>query len=621
MNLLNPEFLPALFACLIPIILYVLFKRQIKRVDFSSIRFLKEIDAKSVIKSSWLEIIILLLRILTILFLVLGFLNPIISKNYWFTTNVESVHFLVLDRSTELNITQNNKSLLQKRNETVLEFFNQIKPAEKVFVVNPKNSEITLITKETAFSTLEGFSHIKMDSIPVQHMLNTINMFCTKEDYSSHLTYFISSKKLEAKHILEVSLDKKVINDRISSAKLTNSILTKTSSLKLNIDIELDSVPSDRMIDVIIDGKTIYSEVLSENQTDINIGRFAEGDHLGKVILSSEDHFLEDNHFYFNFTINSERKILVFYTDENSYLYAFFKDFPDSLSKITLSKSVDVFKHNFSDFNQIFYEGENVSLSFKANISSYLKNRLNSFVYIPSAHLVNTHWNQSSFNQFFRLDKSNRNNGFVNALTIENKAILSLLDKGKITKPISFTESFVAQSNYLNIIGNKKHQQLISNSESTFFFFNSSFSTQNSNFVIHEIFSPSMYFLMNQSKTSAVYADQTLKLFGSEILNQNLIAQSNLGDINFFQSKKDAYVNVYTTNKHVSASNYSIKTDSRPYIFSVNEPRINTQNIFMTNSKRTILPRSEAGSLWRICVLFALLCYLLELWLGKNIKH
>ena len=196
MNLLNPEFLSVLFASLIPIILYFLFKRQIKRVQFSSIRFLKEIDAKSIIKSSWLELIILLLRILTILFLVSAFINPILTRNYWFTTNVESVHFLVLDRSNELNIRQNNISLLEKRNQKVIEFLNQINPSEKVYLVDPTNSEIQAINKETSFNVLGQFSPIQMDSISAIDLNKSIAEFCNKESYASFSIYYISLTSL-----------------------------------------------------------------------------------------------------------------------------------------------------------------------------------------------------------------------------------------------------------------------------------------------------------------------------------------------------------------------------------------------------------------------------------------
>jgi hypothetical protein len=620
LSLLNHEFLPELFALLIPIILYFFFKRQIKRVYFSSIRFLKEIEANSLIKSSWLEIIILILRILTILFLVLGFINPIISKNYWFTDNLKSVHFLVLDRSNELKITQNNKSLLQKRNEIILEFFDQIKPSEKVFVVNPKNSEIVLITKKSSFNVLEQFFPIKIDSIPVKNILKSITSFCEKEDYTSHSTYFLSSKKMLADNLYSIGLDERFRNDRIASVKIKNNILNKDISLSLAIDIQLDSIVSERLLDIIIDGKTIYSELLEPELSEINIGRFSEGKHSGKVLLSSDDHFLDDNHFYFNFTILSEQKILVFYKDDDSYLYAFFKNYPDSISKVTLSKNTDIFKHNLSDFNQIFYEGESVSSSFHTNILSYLKNKLNSFIYIPSEYLKTEYWNQSEFKEFFKLEQHPMVRGFTRSLKIKNSAVLSLLDNEKNINPLNLNDSFFVRSNKQIILGVKNNQQLIRHLESNFYFFTSEFNTSKSNFVIHEVFSPTLFFLMNQQNRSAIYSDNTLKLFGNEKLNQNIIATSSVGNINFYQIKKQPFLGIFTTNSDIVSSNYTINKNEKIHLFSVNEPTINTQNIYFGNTKTILLPHSETGSLWRICLLLALLCYLLELWLGRNIK-
>ncbi|MCB0280050.1 MAG: BatA domain-containing protein, partial [Calditrichaeota bacterium] len=94
---MNPLLLSALAAISIPIILHILYKRQVIRIDFSSIRFLKELQKNQLVKSSWLELIILLLRVLTIACLVIAFSNPVSELNLPFSLPLKNQQFIYID--------------------------------------------------------------------------------------------------------------------------------------------------------------------------------------------------------------------------------------------------------------------------------------------------------------------------------------------------------------------------------------------------------------------------------------------------------------------------------------------------------------------------------------------
>ena len=85
----NPQLLYALFAIIVPIVLHFINLRKHKIVNFSSIRFLKQIKEEKRKQSKLRDLLILLSRILAITFLVIAFSKPyipdknkeIISKN------------------------------------------------------------------------------------------------------------------------------------------------------------------------------------------------------------------------------------------------------------------------------------------------------------------------------------------------------------------------------------------------------------------------------------------------------------------------------------------------------------------------------------------------------------
>jgi len=79
MTFLNPLVLIGLIAASIPLILHLLNLRKLKTVDFSTLKFLKELQKTKIKKLKLKQIILLILRTLIIIFIVLAFARPTIQ--------------------------------------------------------------------------------------------------------------------------------------------------------------------------------------------------------------------------------------------------------------------------------------------------------------------------------------------------------------------------------------------------------------------------------------------------------------------------------------------------------------------------------------------------------------
>lgn len=79
MNFLNPLFLAGLFAASIPVLIYLWFRRKKRITPFPSLFLFKRIEQSSIRAVKITERLLLLLRILAIIFLVLGFTQPLIT--------------------------------------------------------------------------------------------------------------------------------------------------------------------------------------------------------------------------------------------------------------------------------------------------------------------------------------------------------------------------------------------------------------------------------------------------------------------------------------------------------------------------------------------------------------
>jgi len=80
MLFLNPAILLGLLASLIPILIHILNFRKLKKIEFSTLIFLKEIQKSKIRKIKIKQWILLVLRTLIIIFLVLAFARPTLDN-------------------------------------------------------------------------------------------------------------------------------------------------------------------------------------------------------------------------------------------------------------------------------------------------------------------------------------------------------------------------------------------------------------------------------------------------------------------------------------------------------------------------------------------------------------
>jgi len=113
-NFVYPQFLFALFAISIPIVIHLFNFRRFKKVYFSDIRFLKEVKLQTQNRNRVKHLLILLSRILAVSFLVFAFAQPFIPLDKKNTrTGAQSVS-VYLDNSFSMENVSKNGMLLDE---------------------------------------------------------------------------------------------------------------------------------------------------------------------------------------------------------------------------------------------------------------------------------------------------------------------------------------------------------------------------------------------------------------------------------------------------------------------------------------------------------------------------
>lgn len=121
MTFLNPLMLLGLGLIAVPVIIHMFNLRKARRVDFSSLMFVRRIEETEIKKLRLKEIILLLIRILLITFLVLSFANPFLKSRFSVTDIKNKTAILFLDNSFSMNNKSVDRNNFEKCKSSALE--------------------------------------------------------------------------------------------------------------------------------------------------------------------------------------------------------------------------------------------------------------------------------------------------------------------------------------------------------------------------------------------------------------------------------------------------------------------------------------------------------------------
>lgn len=137
MTFLNPAFLFGLLAAGIPVIIHLLNLRKLQRVEFSTLRFLKELQKNQIRKIKLKQWILLLLRVLLILFLVTAFSRPALKgvSVAGITSSAKTTAILIIDNSFSMDVIDKDGSLFNKAKSSALALVNTLQEGDEVAVI------------------------------------------------------------------------------------------------------------------------------------------------------------------------------------------------------------------------------------------------------------------------------------------------------------------------------------------------------------------------------------------------------------------------------------------------------------------------------------------------------
>jgi len=136
MTFLNPAVLFGLLAASIPVLIHLFNLRKLKKIEFSTLIFLKELQKNKIRKVKLKQWLLLLLRTLIILLLVFGFARPTLKSMLIGTSSTaKTTAVFILDDTFSMSVVDAKGSYLNQEKEIALRLLAQLQDGDEAAII------------------------------------------------------------------------------------------------------------------------------------------------------------------------------------------------------------------------------------------------------------------------------------------------------------------------------------------------------------------------------------------------------------------------------------------------------------------------------------------------------
>ncbi len=292
MIFLNPAILFGLFAASIPVIIHLFNLRKLKKIEFSTLAFLKELQKNKIRKIKLKQWILLALRVLIILFIVMAFARPTL-KSFQVggtTSAAKTTAIFILDDTFSMSVVDQKGSYFNQGKEIIYKVVSQLQEGDEVgliLVSNPKKenkltsnlSEFLKTTDQLDLNYTSG--DINSALVKAAQLISESKNF-NKEIYilsdfqkdkitNKNLTNDLSELLNESVKLYSFDLsDKDVFNLSVDALKINNQIFEKDKPVSFSITVTNNSKQN---VNSTVVSLFLDNERAAQKSFDVNAGQ------------------------------------------------------------------------------------------------------------------------------------------------------------------------------------------------------------------------------------------------------------------------------------------------------------------------------------------------------------
>ncbi len=557
MSFLYPSFFWALFLIAIPVIIHLFNFRVYKTVYFSNIKFLQDIKDVSDSKSKIKHLIVLLLRILAIVALTIAFAVPFVPVLKTKDSFKERIVTIYLDNSYSMNAGSLHGNLFDAAKERARKIVSSYDNRQKFFFLdNDMESKHRIITNKqqiTEFINNSVLSGAVSDfSKLIQFQRNFMKQENEIKQYH-HLFYMISDFQKVVSDFRNFESDSNTFFYLLPLAtNSTNNIyidscwfsspgrnLNKNENLNVRVVNKGKEEYQDIPIRLFVNGrqKAINNFQIDANSSKTVVLNYSntESGILPSSLEITDYPITYDNKFYFSYQINKQTSILIINKSENKYLNALYKS--DSSFVLQNSNTGSLRTSEFPNYQVIILdELDGFSSGLIGELKRFVSNggvmvcipgentnliELNNLLSSVNANLMN-----GIVKQVTQLEKINYEHFIYKDVFIKNEDKL-ILPEIKSYFPVNLSTQSVSNI-LLSSLSGKPLLIQTNFDKGKVYTFTFPLAIENSDFVVHSLFVPTLY---NIAAFSQTYERLFYTIGNDNIIDLNL--KPTTGDKSF----------------------------------------------------------------------------------------
>lgn len=350
MNFLNPFVLFGLAAASIPIILHLINLRKQKTIEFSTLKFLKELQKSSIKKLKIKQWLLLLLRTLLIIFAVLAFSRPTIQSSLpGFTEYSNTSMIILIDNSYSMDVSDENGNRLRQAKKIASTLINSMKEGDQALVMplssdRPLRSYAWSTNKDQLNKSIEEViigtqsaelnTNLKFASILMSEAINLNKLVYLVSDLQDNLMSDVDTNKYFDNNISFLVANvgrtskKEFSNLSIDSVKVISSIIQKDRPIELEVFIRNHSNKkvTDNLVSLIFNDKKVAQKTIDIAPGELKSTVLSAPYNISGIVKAElqleSDELLPDNNFYFAINIPKQPFVTVVSESTNIFLDA-----------------------------------------------------------------------------------------------------------------------------------------------------------------------------------------------------------------------------------------------------------------------------------------------------------
>ncbi|OFX69200.1 MAG: hypothetical protein A2X12_11515 [Bacteroidetes bacterium GWE2_29_8] len=594
MEFLYPSILWALSLILLPIIIHLFNLRRYKVVYFSNIKFIEDVKNKTKKRSQIKNLLILLSRILSILFIVFAFSQPYIPNKTNVANNLSKSNLvsIYIDNSFSMSAKGINGNLLNQSKNKAIDIIKAYNDNYRFIILNnnfsysdfiskSKNEAINAIDNIELISTPHSISEVVKRHVELlkNQQLETSKLYCIS-DFQKTTTDIENIKNNDLQQIYFIQIKSENKNNLfIDSCWLEYPSLNLNRQNTLNVRIKnLSDLPFENIpLKLFINNRQEALSSFNINQstfTDIKLPFTIKKTGINDAKLTIADYPITfDDDMFISFNVMAKTNIINIFSKDNVFINKIFE----------ADSSFNLIKFNEKNIDySIFGNAGTIVLNSLYSISSGLNQELvkytekgGNIIIIPASEIDYTSYKSflSAINVdfFISSDTSKLKSNYINYDNYLLKDVFENIKK-EISLPNTKLHYKLSVSNYsqadnlIKLINNDILVSSYKNKTSNIILFTTPIETKYSDIAIHPLFLPIIYNtalfgLNNNALYYNIGVENAIELNNINLTGDNIVSLINIKDKKEFipeQRNNEFQTIIYTNNEINDAGNYNV---------------------------------------------------------------